>query len=145
MPEDFFEKIEYGEGKALLKLDFERGIKIVIADLKLREPHTLKDLNFSEGVAILDVLKEENNKYTCLIKVEYKNKMKKIFKLFNFDVIYTLPGFVSEEKIVFSFIGDNDKFEKFLKIAKILGHVKNIHYKKINFPEHDILSSLTEK
>ena len=92
-PKKFLEKIEYGEGKSLLKLDFEKDVKIVICDIKMKEGFTLKDLSLPEGSVILDVLKEDNNKYTCLIKVEYKKKLMKIFKLFNFDVIYTLPSF----------------------------------------------------
>jgi len=144
-PKKFFEKIEYGEGKSLLKLDFEKGIKIVICDIKMKEGFTLKDLSLPEGSVILDVLKEDNNKYTCLIKVEYKKKLMKIFKLFNFDVIYTLPSFVSKEKIVLSFISDSDNLKKFLKMIKIFGVVKNIHFQKANFLEYDVLSSLTEK
>jgi len=144
-PKKFFEKIEYGEGKSLLKLDFEKGIKIVICDIKMKEGFTLKDLSLPEGSVILDVLKEDNNKYTCLIKVIYEKKLMKIFKLFNFDVIYTLPSFVSKEKIVFSFISDNENLKKLLKVIKVLGVVKNIHFQKVNFPEHDILSDLTEK
>jgi len=144
-PEDYFEKIEYGEAKAILRLDFEKGVKIVIADIKMKEGFTLKDLSLPEGAVILDVLKEENNKYTCLIKVKYKKKLMKIFKLFNFDVIYTLPAFVSKEKFVLSFISDNDNLKKFLKVIKIFGAVKHIHFQKVNFPEHDILSVLTEK
>jgi predicted DNA binding protein len=144
-PKKFFEKIEYGEGKSLLKLDFEKGIKIVICEIKMKEGFTLKDLSLPEGSVILDVLKEDNSKYTCLIKVEYKKKLMKIFKLFNFDVIYTLPAFVSKEKIVFSFISDNENLKKLLKMIKIFGVVKNIHFQKVDFPEHDILSDLTEK
>jgi len=104
-----------------------------------------KDLSLPEGSAILDVLKEENNKYTCLVKVIYKKKLMKIFKVFNFDVIYTIPAFVSEEKIVFSFISDNDNLKKLLKVINIFGVVKNIYFQKVNLPEYDILSSLTEK
>ena len=144
-PEDYFEKIEYGEAKAILRLDFEKGVKIVIADIKMKEGFTLKDLSLPEGALILDVLKEENNKYTCLVKVKYKKKLMKIFKLFNFDVIYTIPAFVSEEKIVFSFISDNDNLKKLLKVINIFGVVKNIYFQKVNLPEYDILSSLTEK
>ena len=145
LPKDYFEKIEYGEAKAILRLDFEKGVKIVIADIKMKEGFTLKDLSLPEGSAILDVLKEENNKYTCLVKVIYKKKLMKIFKLFNFDVIYTIPAFVSEEKIVFSFISDNDNLKKLLKVINIFGVVKNIYFQKVNLPEYDILSSLTEK
>ena len=145
LPKNYFEKIEYGEAKAILRLDFEKGVKIVIADIKMKEGFTLKDLSLPEGSAILDVLKEENNKYTCLVKVIYKKKLMKIFKLFNFDVIYTIPAFVSEEKIVFSFISDNDNLKKLLKVINIFGVVKNIYFQKVNLPEYDILSSLTEK
>lgn len=145
LPEDYFEKIEYGEAKAILRLDFEKGVKIVIADIKMKEGFKLKDLSLPEGSVILDVLKEDNNKYTCLIKVIYKKKLMKIFKLFDFDVIYTLPAFVSKEKIVFSFISDNDNLKKLLKVIKIFGVVKNIHFQKVDFPEYDVLSSLTEK
>lgn len=146
VPKNFFETVEYIEGKALLRLDFEKGVKIGICDIKMKHELSLKDLKTPDGFTILNILREDNNKYTCLVKIEYKSSLMKLLKLFNVEnIIYDLPFIISKEKIVFAFIGENENLKRLFKIIKPLGFIKNIHFQKIEFSEYDTLSCLTER
>ncbi|RLF98010.1 hypothetical protein DRN58_07760 [Thermococci archaeon] len=146
VPKNFFETIEYIEGKSLLRLDFEKGVKIGICDIKMNSEFELKDLKAPYGFTIINILREDKNKYTCLVKIEYKSNLMKILKLFHVEnIIYDLPFIISKEKIVFAFIGENENLKKLFKIIKPLGFIKNIHFQKIEFSEYDTLSCLTER
>ncbi|MBU7032832.1 MAG: helix-turn-helix domain-containing protein [Theionarchaea archaeon] len=143
---DFFQSLEYIEGKALLTFDIERGIKIGICDIKMKDSYTRKDFKAPKGFDILNVLREEGNKSTCLVKIEYRKNLMKILKLFNVNrIIYDLPFIISEEKIVFAFIADSEALKKLLTIIKPLGLVRNISFQKITSPEYGALSCLTDR
>ena len=142
---DMFTTVEYLEGRALLKIDFERKTKLAIADIKMKDGYTLDDLKMPKEATILDVLKVDRNKYTCLIKVQAKRRFSHIFKLFNLNIIYDVPYYASKEKLVFSCIGDNESLEKLLKVIKVLGKVKDIRFQKATFQEYEMLNCLTDK
>lgn len=156
VPHNFFETLEYMEGKALLKIDIEKGIKIAVCDIKMKDRFTLEDLHFPDEWTILDVLKETNNIYTCLLKTEYrggtkfqqlygKRALKKVRQLLGFDIIFDLPFILTEEKVVVAFIVKNEIIKKFLKMASLWGGVKNISFQPATFSEYNILSCLTER
>lgn len=141
-----FGTLEYIEGKALLRFDFEEGIKIGICDIKMKDTFTLEDLYAPDGFEILNILKEDNNKYTCLIKMEYKQNLMKILNLFHVEnIIYDLPFIISEKKVVFAFIAESESLKKLLTIIKPLGFIKNISFQKVGAPEYSALSHLTER
>ena len=143
---NFFESLEYIEGKALLTFDIERGVKIGICDIKMKDSFTLDDLQAPQGFEILNVLREEGTKYTCLVQIEYRKNLMKLLKLFHVEnIIYDLPFIVSEEKIVFAFIAESEALKKLLGIIKPLGLVRNISFQKVTAPEYSALSCLTDR
>lgn len=140
----FFETLEYIEGKALLRFDLKKGVKIGICDIKMKGGFTLEDLTAPEGFEILNILQENNNFYTCLIKLEYKKSLMKVLKLFRVEnIIYDLPFIVSEQKVVFAFIAESEPLKKLLSVIKPLGFIKNISFQKVSLPEYSALSCLT--
>lgn len=141
----FFETLEYVEGKALLRFDIKEGVKIGICDIKMKNGYTLSDLKVPDGFDVLNILKEDNSKYTCLVKIEYKKNLMNFLKLFHVEnIIYDLPFIVSEEKIVFAFIAESESLKKLLSIIKPLGIIKNITFQKVTSPEY-ALSCLTDR
>jgi len=145
-PKNFFAALDYIEGKALLRFDLEEGVKIGICDIKMKDNYTLNDLKAPDGFEILNILKEDGNKYTCLVKIEYRSNLLKAAKLFHIrTIIYDLPFIVSEEKIVFAFIAESEIIRKLLSVIKPLGFIKNISFQKVAFAEHDALSCLTDR
>jgi len=150
-PAGFFDTIEYIEGKALLRLDFEKRIKIALVDIKMKEGMALKDLVAPEELKIIDILEQKNNTYTCLIKVKYEEnsifikKLKFLKLLMAENIIFDLPFILSKEKIVFSIITDNKYLKKVLEILKPLGIIRNISFLKPTFTDTTVLSHLTDR
>jgi predicted DNA binding protein len=142
----FFEKVDHMEGREILHLDFEKGVKLVIVDIIMRKGHTIDDLKMPSSAQILNVLNEEGVKYTVLIKAVIQGKtLGKLMKLFDLDLIYDMPYFADSEHIKMSCIGDTDSIKKLIKMLGLLGEVKNISFTKATFSDYNILSVLTEK
>lgn len=151
LPDHFFDNLDYIEGKALLRLDFERGVKIAIVDITTKEGKTLSDLEIHEVMTILDVLKEKDNTYTCLIRAKYDKNLLKLSELqfmkvfMSENMIFDFPFLVSKDKIVFTVVTDSKYLRAILKVLKPLGLIKSISFHKPTFSEYNILSCLTER
>lgn len=72
-------------------------------------------------------------------------EFRKMMQKFDLDLIWDAPMLMSNERLVFSAIGDQDSIKKFLDAIKLIGVVENISFKKGTFKEHNLLSCLTEK
>jgi predicted DNA binding protein len=129
----------------VLKIDFEKGIKAFVAEMEFREGYSLNDFRNQENMEIINVLKEEENKYTVIIKGHVPDQFKKMMREFDLDLIWDAPMLLSKEKLVFSAIGDQENIKKFLDALKLIGDVGNVSFTKGAFKEHDILSVLTDK
>jgi predicted DNA binding protein len=150
-PEKIFDHLEHIEGRALLRLDFEKGIKIGIIDIKMRDETPLEELQMPNQLTILNVLERKNNTYTCLIRVKYEKKLLNLSELqplkilMTENIIFDLPFLVSRDKIMFTIVTDSKQLRKILKVFKPLGLLKNVSFHKPAFSEHNILSCLTER
>jgi predicted DNA binding protein len=156
VPNSFFEAIEYIEGKAILKVNLEIGVKIAVCDIKTNPGFTLEDIEFPDEWAILDVLKKTDNIYTILLKTEYRNGtkfqqlyneeyFKKIRNLLEMDIIFDLPFILTEKELVMAFSVNNEILKEFLDTISILGDIKNISFQPAAFSDSAILSCLTER
>jgi len=150
LPKNFFDNLDSIEGKALLRMDFEKKIKIAIIDIKMRKGKTLNDLKMPGEFSILDVLKENNNVYTCLTRVHYKENpfkagLKPLKVLMNENIIFDFPFIVSKDNIVVSVITDSNYLRTVLQVLKPLGFIKNVSFHKPTFSDYHILSCLTER
>ena len=156
VPSQFFETLEYMEGKAILKIDIEKGVKIAVCDIKVRDGLTLDNVKIPDEWKILDVLKENNNIYTCLLKTEYKGglKVKQLFseeyyegirQLFELDIIFDLPFVLTEEQVVVSFVVNNEIMKQFMEAIGQWGNIINLSFQPATFSDYNILSCLTER
>lgn len=139
------ETIESMELIELLRLDFEKGIKIGLLDIKVKKGFGLDDVELPENVEKVDVLESGENKYVCIVKVKVPKEFHQLMKQFNLDLLWTTPSIVSNDKFVISVVGPQEDIRKFLELVKNLGEVRNISYHKATYTDHDILSVLTEK
>ncbi|MBU7039050.1 MAG: helix-turn-helix domain-containing protein [Theionarchaea archaeon] len=151
LPGDFFDCIEYVEGRALLKLDVEKGIKVVVLDIKVKEGKTLDDVRIPAEFYFLDILEQKDTLYTCLAKVEFKKSFQKMKdmqpwrSLLAENIIFDFPFIASEKKIVFSIISDSQTLRKMLQVFKAMKIIKSLSFHKATFSKYNVLSCLTER
>ena len=142
-------KIESIELIEYLKIDFEKGLKVVLSNITMKEGYLIDDVDLSDVAEILSILKRDGNKYTCLIKGQPpfgKNQdLRELAKKFDLNIIWTTPSILTQDKMVLSVIGTNEELQKFLKAIKLAGNIKQISFQEANFEWQSILSCLTEK
>jgi hypothetical protein len=129
----------------LLRVDFERAVKLGLVEIIVKEVYTINDVILPPFVEIINVLKSEGNKYLCLVKASYPNEFKEILKKFALDIIWTTPLVLTEDKVVISCIGEEVDLKKFLDLIKYTGEIKRISFQKASYEDSDILSCLTDK
>lgn len=146
MQKGIYDSVEKMLGRELIKLDFEKLNKLVICDFIMRPGHTFDDIDFPEGVEILNILRVEGTRYTVLLSARAPSKkFKFMFKMFDLNVIYDTPFEATSDKIIFSAIGETEQLNKLVKLVKFIGEVKNVSITPATFSEHDLLNVLTDK
>jgi hypothetical protein len=142
---NMLDHIEEFEMLELLRLDFEKAVKVVLFELTLKKEYTLEDIKWPKNTKIT-VLGQNDNKYIVIITAQPPNKLfKKLFNKAKIDVIWTTPTFYRDGKMTLSCIGEADELKKVIKVFKLFGTVSNISYHRPVFQEHNALSVLTEK
>jgi predicted DNA binding protein len=139
------DKIESIEFLELLKIDFQKRIKMAIAAFNLKEGYTIEDIKVPEYVEIFTVLQKNGNRYICLIKAKYFKSLSTLAKKFNIDIIWDTPSIFTKEKMVISVTGNEDNLKKILDLFKKIGNVKKISFVKAIYNEQTILTCLTDK
>lgn len=142
---NLWEKMDHLEGKALLKMDFKKAMKIVVIDIIMKEGFTLEDLKWPKEAKILDVFEVKGNRHTCLLRVHAKKQMLPFYTKFDQNLIYDVPFYASKDRLTLSAIGDSKSLEKFVKVSKYLGDVIDIKVQKAIYQEYEVTNCLTEK
>ncbi|PNX48653.1 MAG: hypothetical protein BV457_03275 [Thermoplasmata archaeon M9B1D] len=139
------DKTESIELIELIKLDFEKGVKMGIAALNMKDGFTIDDIEIPDFMEMLTVLKQEGNRYIVFAKVKFFKKVVRLTQKFNIDIIWDTPSIFKKDKMVLSVIGDEKNLQKFLDAIKILGKVESVSFKKANFNDQSIISCLTKR
>lgn len=139
------DKVESIELLELLKLDFEKRIKMAIAAINLKEGYSIGDIKMPGYVEIFTVLSKKDNRYICLIKAKYFKSLQNLAKKFDIDIIWDTPSIFTKEKMVVSVTGNEENLKKVRELFKNLGEIKKISFVKSIYNEQTILSCLTEK
>ncbi len=159
-----FEKAEYLELRQFLKLDYEKGTKIVLEDIKTRPGCRLEDVEMPPGIEILTVLTRDRDKYTCLLRSNADAALRRLMGISweeakrippisetrllaegDLNRILDPPVFISRDRAVFGFIGDRQTIEVTLKLLRFLGLVKRVSFPRSSMMNNDLLSSLTPR
>jgi predicted DNA binding protein len=140
-----FEKLQSIELLETLKKDYEEGKKIGLMVLTLKEDIPINEAKLPPNIEILNILKSDGNKHTCVVSVQDPEDIKNLLRTLDLNLIWTSPIVISEEKIVYSCIGDQENLKKFIDIIKKYGEIKSMRFQKAAYEEHDILSVLTDK
>jgi len=141
-----FEDIYSYEMLEELKTNWEEGTCVDLIECILKEGSSIQDIKSIGKMEILNVLKTEGSKNTCLVKHRETEDSMELFREFDLDLIFTTPNFVSQNKITCSYIGDNKNLTKFVELIKShVGRIENLTFKQAAYQRQDILSVLTDK
>lgn len=138
-------KIESIELLELLKIDFEKRIKMAIAAFIMKEGYSIEDIKMPDIVEIFNVLQKNGDRYICLIKVKYFKSLSSFAKKFNIDIIWDTPSILTKEKLIVSVTGNEENLKKIHELFKKVGTINKISFVKSIYNEQTILSCLTEK
>ncbi len=143
------EAIESMELLDMIRMDLEKGVKVAITKIRMKEGYTLSDLRLPEGSEVLSVLTANGSEYVCLVKGRQAMEMfgmgAGFMENFNLDIKWEVPSRITRDRLVFSFVGEEADLRKFLNTFKNFGVIKSIGFKKFS-PEGDgILTCLTAK
>ena len=139
------EKVESIELLELIKIDFEKRIKMAIAAINMKEGINIEDIKMPHYVEIFNVLEKKGNRYICLIKAKYFKNLSTLAKKFNIDIIWDTPSIFTKEKMVVSVTGSEENLKKILELFKQVGQVNKISFVKSTYKEQSLLSCLTDK
>ena len=139
------DKIESIELLELLKIDFEKRIKMAIAAFNIKKYYKIEDIKLPDYVEIFTVLQKKDNRYICLIKAKYFKNLSTLAKKFNIDIIWDTPSIFTKEKMIISVTGNEKNLKRILDLFKNIGKITKISFVKPIFNEQTILSYLTDK
>lgn len=144
-PKGFFDAIDRIEGRQLIRFDPKEGVKVALVDIIMKPGHSLDELPWPKNAKVVDVLRREGDRYTCIIKAVAEGRMRKLFALFDFDIIVVPPVLVDRENIVVAFMSDDERLRRYVAVIKMLGVVKEVRVSEFAPPEQGALSALTER
>ena len=140
-----FNSIHSYELLEMLRIDWEEGVKIGLMECHCKDGIPIEEVKLPDNVKILNVLKSVGDVHTCIVKVNVPEEFTQLLAKFKLNLIWTTPTLISEDKLMYSCIGDQENLTKFIEILKTYSSVSNMRFQKAAYQEHDILSVLTEK
>lgn len=141
-----FEKVHSYELLAELKLEPEKGMCVDLIECELHEHLSIDGLRSIGKMEILNVLKSEGNRHTCLVKYTEAEASREVFKEFDLDLIFVPPSRVSEDRFVTTCIGDDESLRKFIELVnRHVGKVVSVTMKRAVYERGELLSVLTDR
>lgn len=145
MQGSFMDGIEEIEMIELLRLDLEHGEKLGIVRIRFRPGGSVSN-NGSLGVMeIVNVIEEKENEAVVLVKAKTPPEFEGMTRKFDLDLVWTTPMKVNREKIVYSFIGEDETIRRMVQLLKTFGDTAKLSIQEASFDNTELLSSLTEK
>jgi predicted DNA binding protein len=145
MQESFMDGIEEIEMIELLRLDLEHGQKLGIVRIRFRQGGSVRS-NGSLGVLeIVNVIEEKENEAVVLVKAKTPPEFEELARKFDLDLVWTTPMKVNRERIVYSFIGEDESIRKMVPLLKTFGDAMKLSIQETSFSGSELLSSLTGK
>ncbi|WP_128692925.1 helix-turn-helix domain-containing protein [Methanoculleus taiwanensis] len=141
-----FERIESVSLLEILKVDFERGLKLILCEVIVADGYSIGDITIPGVMEILHVIRVQGRAHTCLIRGQAHDEFfRRKMQAFDLDLIWTTPITKSPDRIVYSCIGDEANLQKFLRLMEAYGEVLNVSFQPVTYDGRDILGLLTEQ
>ena len=143
------DKVASIDALEILKVDFERGYKLVLIRVDMKEGYTFDDFRLGGKSEILYVLENKGISFIALVRGEppryLLSKFKNLGEKFDMDVIWDTPTRMNQDEVVFSVIGEEAQLKKIVTYMKLIGTVEQISFTSSFLDGLDMLSFLTEK
>jgi len=146
MMKEAFQKIESYEILEALKINYEEGICVDLIEVTTRPGIMIEDVGSIDKMEIINVIRSNGNKHTCLAKYFETEENMEDFRESDLDLIQSTPTIVAPDKVTATMIGESENLNKFVEmIKKSGGKVLNINITKAAYQKHNLLNVLTEK
>jgi len=80
--------IDRVEAKSFLKIDMQKGEKIIIVEFTMKPDHVLEDIPFPKFAKILNVIQKHDNKSLVIIQAQYESSLASLYSAFGIDQIF---------------------------------------------------------
>ena len=143
---EIFSQIRSFEILETLKMDYNEGICIEIVEFVLKEGVSIHDIRTIGDMEVLNVLRSDGSKTTCLIRYTEPERTKGLFQESDLGLIHTIPTIISLEKFTVSMMGERKDLMDFAEMMRThAGIVKKMSVRKAAYRKADILAVLTDK
>jgi len=143
---EIFSQIRSFEILETLKMDYNEGICIEIVEFVLKEGVSIHDIRTIGDMEVLNVLRSDGSKTTCLIRYTEPERTKGLFQESDLGLIHTIPTIISLEKFTVSMMGERKDLMDFVEMMRThAGIVKKMSVRKAAYRKADILAVLTDK
>jgi len=145
MMRPLMEHIEEMELIELLRLDLKRGIKVGVVRIRLAPGSTVESIGPTSlfDIKMVDVLERKGDELICLMKVKARGGFEDLREKADLDISWTAPMMVSRDRIVYSFIGEEDQIKAMVELLKEFGERTRVSVHNATFGECNTLSMLT--
>lgn len=129
----------------VLKLDFEKGIKIVLAEVTLKRDMPLIAAYPPNLVDIIGTLKVEGRKHTIIAKMQVPDEWREVMRRFDLDLIWDVPILKSPERIVTTVVGAERELRRYLDVLSGFGTVKSVSFQAVSVHQRGVLGNLSRR
>ncbi len=141
-----FETVRSYEVLAELKVAPEKGMCVDLIECELQEHLSIDDLQSIGKMEILNILKSQDHRHTCLVKYIEAETSREVFKEFDLDLIFVPPSRVSEDRYVTTCIGDDESLRKYIELTgRHVGRVEKVAIRRAVYERGELLSILTDR
>ncbi len=140
-----YETIQEFEILELLYLNYENGVSIRVVRFRFIPGKTMSSLVPAENLKILEVVEDRGDEAVCIIKTSASEGFEGLAKRFDLGLMSTRPMILSRDKLVFSFIGEEESIRKMIDRAPFFGDITKVSVQEASFTASDLLRSLTDR
>lgn len=142
---EYFQLVDHVEVTDLLKLDMEKGVRICIAKVHMKDGYRFADLHLPEVTRVMKVIKDDGDCCTIMASVTTPAELLGLTKKLDLNVIWDVPIIKAMDRFSFACIGDDEELRKMLEAIKGFGEITNVSFQKPTFRNHSPTECLTEK
>ncbi|HIH01941.1 TPA: hypothetical protein HA259_07745, partial [Thermoplasmata archaeon] len=142
---EYFQLVDYVEITDILKLDMEKGVRVCIAKVHMKDGYRFADLNLPEVTRVIKVIKEDESSCTIMAKVTTPAELLALTQKLNLNVIWDVPIIKAIDRFSFACIGEDEELRKMLEAVRDFGEITNVSFQKPTFRNHSPTECLTDK